>query len=65
MVRSLTDFLQRRGIVEKVLGHLFITLGSNHFFIEMDFEQYFFNSLQAEQKITVGLPSEILLNFFI
>ena len=45
MVRTQTDqivFLRVRVIVEKGLGHLFITSSSSHFFNKTDFPQYLF-----------------------
>ena len=51
MVRSQTDknvFLQIKGIVEKDLGHLFITSSSSHFFNKTNFERYLFKQPLAK-----------------
>ena len=53
MIRSQTEqniFLRIKIIVEKGLGHLFITSSSAHFFNKTDFEHYLFK-LNISQKM--------------
>ena len=40
--------------MEKVLGHLFITSSSSHFFTTADFQQYVFNFLCRKATLTLS-----------
>ena len=54
--KRLKRIIANNGIVEKDLGHLFITLSSSHFLKKNDFEQYFFK---------VGVAQGIYLEYIL
>ena len=57
MVQSQTDknvYSRIKGIVEKGLEHLYITLSSSHFFNKIAFEQYFFKWLKTENTYYIS-----------
>ena len=41
-IKRIKLYFRELGIVEKGLGHVFITSSSSHFFNKTDFEQYLF-----------------------
>ena len=71
MARSQTNeivFLRKRGIVEKDLWPLFITLNCSYFFNKTDFEQYLVSDAisslirYCKKRNTRQIPSNVILN---